>query len=139
MKKFITLASLCFFLTFAACKQIDGKVEEITTTKKNMSMDSVLRHVVLFKFKESTSTKQLKKMEDAFGDLPNKIEEIKSYEWGINTSPEGLNKGLTHCFVVTFHSERDRDSYLPHPAHQAFVALATPFIEDVTVVDFWTR
>ena len=103
-----------------------------------MEKDSVLRHVVLFKFKEGTTEGQLKAITDAFSALPGKIKEIKDYEWGLNNSPEGLNKGLTHCFFVTFRSEADRAVYLPHPEHKAFVALASPFIADVVVVDYWT-
>ena len=64
--------------------------------------DSVLRHVVLFKFKEGTSASDIQKVEDAFTALPSKISEIVSYEWGLNNSPEGLDKGFTHCFFLTF-------------------------------------
>ena len=56
-----------------------------TTTKA----DSLLRHVVLFKFKDGTSAADLKKVEDAFRALPSKIPEIKALEWGTNNSPEG--------------------------------------------------
>ena len=101
--------------------------------------DSLLRHVVLFKFKEATSPEKLKEIEATFAALPSKIKEIHDYEWGLNNSPEALNKGLTHCFFVTFKSEADRDTYLPHPDHKAFVSIASPFIEDVTVVDYWTK
>lgn len=103
-----------------------------------MEKDSVLRHVVIFKFKEGTSANDLQSITTAFSQLPNKIVEIKDFEWGLNNSPEGLEKGFTHCFLVTFESEADRDTYLPHPDHKAFVDLASPFIADVLVVDYWT-
>jgi len=110
-----------------------------TNPEKNSKADSVLRHVVLFKFNEDTSEEKIKEIENAFAALPSKISEIAAYEWGINNSPEGLNKGLTHCFFVTFNSEADREAYLPHPDHQAFVQLLGPSLEDVTVVDYWTK
>ena len=72
-------------------------------------------------------------------DLKNKISEIVSIEWGKNNSPEGLNQGFTHCFFVTFKDEADRDTYLPHPDHQAFVKLLKPFLDKVLVVDYWTN
>src|SRR5690625_6025053 len=75
----------------------------------------------MFQFKETSSDEDVRKVEEAFAALPSQISEIKDYEWGINNSPEGLNQGLTHCFLVTFESEEDRDAYLPHPAHEAFV------------------
>ena len=101
--------------------------------------DSVLRHVVLFKFKEGTSEENLTKILTAFSQLPSKIPQIKSYEWGLNNSPEGLEKGFTHCFFLTFNSEEDRAIYLPHPDHKAFGALLGPHLDDVLVVDYWTK
>jgi len=101
--------------------------------------DSVLRHVVLFKFKEGTSMADIKKVEDAFSELPSRIPQIMSYEWGLNNSPEGLEKGFTHCFFLTFKSEKDRAIYLPHPDHKAFGQTLSPILEDVLVVDYWTN
>ena len=75
----------------------------------------------------------------AFQALPSKITEIKGFEWGTNSSPEGLNQGLTHAFTVTFHSDADRNTYIPHPAHQEFVGLLGPHLDKVTVIDYWTK
>ena len=105
-------------------------------TSKNTK---VLRHVVLFKFKAEATAAQIKIVEDAFKVLPSKIKEVKSFEWGINNSTEGLNDGLTHCFFVTFKNEKDRATYLPHPDHKAFVALLLPFLEKAVVVDYWAE
>lgn len=99
----------------------------------------VLRHVVLFKFKEEATEKQIQEVVDHFRRLPEEIDVIHDFEWGTDVSPEGLSKGLTHCFFVTFQSEADRDAYLPHPAHQEFVKHLRPILEDVTVVDYWTQ
>ncbi len=99
----------------------------------------MLRHVVLFKFKDDASAGQVKAVEDAFRELPSKIKEIKDFEWGTNNSPEGLNQGLTHCFFVSFASEADREVYLPHPDHKAFVEVLGPVLDKVTVVDYWSQ
>ncbi|MFS4467336.1 Dabb family protein [Maribacter sp. 2210JD10-5] len=101
--------------------------------------DSVLRHVVLFKFKNGTTAQEVKKVEDAFGALPSKIPQIRDYEWGINNSPEGLEKGFTHCFFLSFDSEEDRAIYLPHPDHKTFGEVLSPYLEDVLVLDYWTK
>ena len=98
-----------------------------------------LRHVVLFKFKDSTSTSDIQKVEAAFRALPSKIKEIKSFEWGTNNSPEGINNGFTHCFFLTFASEADRAVYLPHPDHKAFGAVLTPHLDKVLVLDYWAE
>ncbi|MEQ8217598.1 MAG: Dabb family protein [Arenibacter sp.] len=107
--------------------------------ENSIKQDSLLRHVVLFKFKANTSKEDIAKVEAAFSALPSKIPQIVGYEWGTNNSPEGLDKGFTHCFFLTFHSEEDRAIYLPHPDHKAFGAVLTPHLEDVTVVDYWTK
>lgn len=98
-----------------------------------------LRHVVSFKFKESASAEDIQKVEAAFRDLRSKIPQIVSYEAGTNVSPENLNKGFTHCFVLTFASTEDRDAYLVHPDHKAFADGLGPYLEDVFVIDFWAE
>lgn len=98
-----------------------------------------LRHVVAFKFKETASEADIQKVVDAFRDLKTKIPTIVSLEWGTNNSPEGKNKGCTHAFILTFHSEKDRNDYLVHPAHKEFGKLAGPFFADVFVFDFWAQ
>lgn len=101
------------------------------------SPKKMLRHVVLLKFKESASPEDVKKVEDAFRGLSSKIKEIKGFEWGINNSPENLNQDFTHCFFVSFESEKDREIYLPHPAHSAFVEVLKPQLDKVLVIDYW--
>lgn len=99
----------------------------------------LLRHVVLFKFKDGATKEQIDAVVDGFGELPEKIDAIHDYEWGTNNSPEDHNHGYTHCFLVTFKTEADRDAYLPHPAHQAFVKVLLPILDEVHVVDYWTN
>lgn len=128
MRKIIFLAFLfCAFLQMSNAQ---------SSTEKNKSMP-VLRHVVLFKFVDKATPADIKKIEEAFRALPGQINLIKDFEWGVNNSPEKLNQGLTHCFFVSFQSEKDRDAYLIHPAHKAFVAIAGPQIDKATVVDYW--
>jgi hypothetical protein len=95
------------------------------------------RHVVLFKFRPETSRETIHSIEKAFHDFAVRLPFVTGYEWGINSSPEGLHKGFTHCFIVTFRNEEGRDLYLPHPEHQAFCrTYLDPNLEDVCVVDF---
>lgn len=98
-----------------------------------------LRHVVLFKFKEGTSKEDIEKIEKAFAALPAKIPQIAGFEWGTDCSKENLSQGFTHCFILTFKSEKDRDEYLPHPEHQAFAKLLRPYLDKVLVIDYIVR
>ncbi|MGI9455714.1 MAG: Dabb family protein [Aeoliella sp.] len=97
---------------------------------------SMVRHLVLFQFKADSPAEKVKAIELAFAGLENQIDEIADFEWGTDNSPEGLAKGFTHCFLVTFESLDDRDAYLPHPAHQDFVKLLRPHLEEVLVIDY---
>lgn len=99
----------------------------------------LLRHVVMFKFKDGTSAEDIKKVENAFADLPKKIKTIKGFEFGTNNSPEGLNQGFTHLFFLTFESEKDRNDYLPNPDHKAFGKVLGPYLDKVMVMDYWNN
>lgn len=112
--------------TFEAMKQIAPK-------------DSVLRHVVLFSFKPESTEEDIQRVVDAFRELQLSVPGILSFEYGLNNSPEGLNRGLTHAFTLTFDSEKSRDEYLPHPEHKAFGAILGPHLDEVLVVDYWAR
>lgn len=98
-----------------------------------------LRHVVLFQYKASATPAQVKEVDDAFRALAGKIEVIKGLEAGLNNSPEGLNQGFTHVYVVSFANEADRDVYLKHPKHVEFVGLLKPVLEKACVVDFFPK
>lgn len=109
------------------------------TETNAQTSEKLLRHVVLFKFKETSTAADIKKVEDAFRALPSKITAIKALEWGTNNSPENLAQGFTHCFFVSFASEKDREIYLPHPDHKAFGQVLRPHLDKVLVIDYWTE
>ena len=104
-----------------------------------MDPSMVLRHVVLFKFKDNASSETIRELQNKFCSLPSKIEYVYDFEWGTDVSVEGLTEGFTHCFFVSFLSEADRDAYLPHPEHKAFADSLMPHLDKVIVVDYWTR
>jgi len=95
-----------------------------------------IRHLVLLRFTNDTPDAERREIESAFAALPAQIADITGFEWGINNSPEGLAKGFTHAFAVTFETAAARDAYLPHPAHVAFVARLKPRLGDVLVLDY---
>ena len=99
----------------------------------------MLKHVVLFKFKEGTTPEKIKEVEQAFASLPGKIDVIKGFEAGTNVSVENHSEGFTHCFVVSFSSAADRDTYLNHPAHKEFGKSLGGCLDKVLVVDYWNK
>lgn len=98
-----------------------------------------LRHVVLFAFKDDATSEQIDAVVRDFAALPHAIPGIVSYECGTNVSPEGLNDGFTHCFTLTFARNEDRDVYLGHPAHTAFVGTLGACLARSLVVDYWAK
>ena len=95
-----------------------------------------IRHLVLLRFANETPPVERAGIETAFEALPAQIGGITAFEWGTDLSPEGLSKGFTHAFLLTFADAAARDAYLPHPAHQAFVRRLKPYLDDVLVLDY---
>jgi hypothetical protein len=124
----LTLVSI-LIMTFGCTPSSD--------TDSSSSAAPLLRHVVLFKFKDTATPAQVDTIVKAFAELPKKIPSIVDYQWGTDVSIEGKANGFTHCFLVSFADEAGRAEYLPHPAHKEFVELLLPSLEKGTVVDFW--
>jgi hypothetical protein len=133
MKMLITL------LGIACAIALTSMTSAAADANANAAKKGKLRHVVAFKFKETATADDIKKVETAFRDLKKSIKEIVSYEWGTNNSPEKHNKGCTHGFILTFNNEKDRDAYLVHPEHEKFGKLVGPLLADVFVIDFFAQ
>ncbi len=133
MKTLILLAALGLCMSAIGCTTVSVNVDH-----KTLKAGSI-RHVVLFKFKDDATPAQIDKINAAFVALKSQIKEVAAFEWGTNISPEGLNQGLTHAYVATFNNAADRDAYLVHPAHKAFVELLKPSLDKATVIDFEPR
>jgi len=98
-----------------------------------------LLHVVSFKFKPDAKKEQIDEVVAGFRDLKKKIPFIQEFSWGTNMSPEKLDKGFTHGFLLSFKTEKDRDAYLVHPAHKAFANSLGPVLADAFVIDYWAQ
>ncbi|MFN9719192.1 MAG: GDSL-type esterase/lipase family protein [Planctomycetota bacterium] len=116
---------------FVATRMLEAVGERVPKSR-------VLRHVVLFRYKPDVTQAQLDEINRAFQNLKNEIPQVMDFERGVNNSPEGLDKGFTHGYLITFASEEDRAAYLPHPAHKKFVELLAGKLEEPFVFDYWT-
>jgi hypothetical protein len=123
MKNVTTILSACFVAAMLASASAADK----------------LQHVVSFKFKTTATAQDIKKVEEAFQGLKQKIPQIVTMEWGTNVSKEKKDKGFTHCFILSFKSEQDRDAYIGHAEHKAFGQIVGPVLDDVFVIDFWAK
>ena len=118
MKLLLSLASLALF------------------TMSTIAADGPVFHIVHFKFKADATPAQIAGIEKDFAALKGKIDIVQSLDWGTDISPEKLSDGFTHCWVLTFKNEKDRDAYIVHPAHKAFVETLAGVLDKPLVVDF---
>src|SRR6185295_11614396 len=96
-------------LIFILCLSILSGICMTVSAAENPAIKATVRHMVAFKFKETTTPQQVKQVEDAFRALKTKIPQIVSFEWGLNSSPEKFDKGFTHGFILGFKDETGRD------------------------------
>ena len=94
-----------------------------------------MRHVVLCDFRDDLPAAELSSVIADFAALADTVESVQELEHGENVSPEGLDDGFTHCFIVTFADAAARDAYLVDPVHLAFVERFTPTLSRILVVD----
>ena len=96
----------------------------------------MIRHVVLFQWKPGASQAKIDEMFAVLAALKGKIPGLLSFEGGPYSSPEGLNQGYTHGFIMTFTDAASRDAYLPHPEHEAAKEVVVPNLAHVVAFDF---
>lgn len=102
-------------------------------------MTKVLKHIVLFQFKESSSKEEVHEVVDTFLALKGKVPHLIDIEFGINISPENYHQDFTHCFTLTFPSMEALSAYQVHEAHLAFQEVLQPHMQKVFVVDYFTE
>ena len=78
--------------------------------------------MVLFKLRPDVPQAEIGGIFADLAGLADAIDGITSFAGGAYASPEGLQRGYTHGFCMTFASAAARDAYLPHPAHEVVKA-----------------
>ena len=94
----------------------------------------MLNHIVLIKFKKNITEESIKEVEALMEDLPNKIVEIHSYEFGrdILHSDRSYDFALVSLFANTESLQR----YHVHPEHQKLLKFLIPLCDHICTVDF---
>ena len=96
----------------------------------------MLQHSVLIRFLPAATAEDIARISQHLASLSRQIPGILTLGGGQDVSPEGLQHGFTHGWLVQFVDAAARDAYLIHPAYQACVATLKPFVDDVLVCDF---
>ena len=89
----------------------------------------MIHHLVVLKIKKDAKPAQVTRMFADLDGLKKKIPGLVSFAGGPYYSPEGLNRGFTHGFVMTFRDAAARDGYLPHPEHEKVKERILPLLE----------
>jgi hypothetical protein len=96
----------------------------------------MIHHLVVVKFQPNTPPATVTGLFAALARLPSVIPGILHYAGGPYSSPEGLNQGFTHGFLMSFVSAAARDTYLTHPEHEQLKRDFLPSVENVVAFDF---
>jgi hypothetical protein len=94
----------------------------------------MIKHIVLLKFKKDVQAEGIDALENALGALPDKISEIKSYEFGrdVVRSERSYDFGL----VSVFEDIESMKRYQVHPKHLEVLKTVKELCESVIVADF---
>lgn len=95
----------------------------------------MLRHVVMFRWKPSSTSDDVATIAAGLSELPPAIPEIRSYRFGHDA---GVNEGTFDFAVVAdFETKDDYLVYRDHPAHRAVIdERIAPHIADRAAIQF---
>ena len=94
----------------------------------------MINHVVLIKFKPEISDSDIDALEKSLDELPNRIVEIQTYEFGrdlLHTS-----RSYDFALVALFANLEAVQRYQEHPAHLKVLQKITRLSENILTVDF---
>lgn len=100
----------------------------------------MIHHLVLLRFRRDAKTPEIERVFAELAALQRKIPGLLSFAGGPYASPEGMQRGYTHGFAMTFRDAPARDAYLPHPEHEKvkakILALLEGGLDGVVAFDF---
>ncbi|MDD3992620.1 MAG: Dabb family protein [Desulfobacterales bacterium] len=97
----------------------------------------MLHHVVLMKFKPGVRDGLVDELEAALDDLPNRIVQIQTYEFGRDVLHG--ERSWDFALVSGFANLTAMQIYQNHPDHQAVVARLREICAQIVSVDFESK
>ena len=99
----------------------------------------MIRHIVLTKFKPDVSETTIKGVYDGLSALVDKLPGAANFTGGRSESPEQIERGYMHGFVIDFDSWEALQTYTDNKEHKALggqlVAHAEGGIDGILVLD----
>lgn len=82
----------------------------------------MIRHIVLTKFKTDTPEEVIAEIYRELRSLTEELKGANGFTGGRSTSPEQIERGYNHGFVVDFEHWADLNAYAEHPVHKTLGA-----------------
>ena len=96
----------------------------------------MIKHILLFKFRQNTPQDTIDKIMDLFKQCENKLSGLTKIEHGKNTSSKKhLDCGFNYCVIMHFEKKEDIDNYGLLTEHKQAQELQKPCVEKVLVFD----
>ena len=95
----------------------------------------MLNHIVLMKFKPGITDTDIIDIEKSLDDLPNRIVEIHSYEFGRDIVQS--ERSYDFALVSLFANQESLQRYQTHPDHLVVVEKLKKVCDSILTVDFW--
>ena len=94
----------------------------------------MLKHIVFLKFKPGTSEDDIMDIEKGLAGLPDRIPEIKRYEFGRDILRS--DRSYDFALLSEFKDQDAMKQYQIHPYHFAVLNKINAVCEDIIAVDF---
>jgi hypothetical protein len=99
----------------------------------------MIRHIVLIRFRPDVSEDTISGLFSELREIEKKVSGIRDITSGRSESPEKIERGYMHGFVVDFDDWDALERYQTHPDHKALggklVANAIGGIDGILVLD----
>ena len=94
----------------------------------------MLNHVVMMKFKKDVDEDAIRELESLLEDLPNKMVEIHSYEFGRDIMHS--DRSYDFALIALFANTESLQRYQNHPEHKIVLKKIGSMCESIVAVDF---
>lgn len=99
----------------------------------------MIRHIVLTKFKPEAAEEKIAEIYRGLADLAERLPGAQNFTGGRSESPEQIERGYMHGFVIDFDSWDALQTYADDPEHQGLggqlVENAVGGIDGILVLD----
>jgi len=94
----------------------------------------MVRHIVMFDFKENKKKENIQKAKEMLENLINTIPTLKSMEVGVNFSSE--DRAMDLSIITSFDDKAGLEAYAIHPEHLKVVEFIKTVVNSSKVSDY---